>query len=84
MISFDIIFYLSNNAVMLMGRFLYNIRYTMPEYFCSGIVAGGVCLFALLKVRSIFEDLSVFYADYCFSCLCKLIMLFADELQDYK
>ncbi|MQL71786.1 hypothetical protein Taro_004109 [Colocasia esculenta] len=35
--------------VMLMGTFLYGIKYTLPEYVCTLLVAGGVSLFALLK-----------------------------------
>jgi len=38
-------------TVMLMGTLLYGVKYTLPEYFCTFLVAGGVSTFALLKVR---------------------------------
>lgn len=38
-------------SVMLMGTLVYGIRYTIPEYVCTLLVAGGVSTFALLKVR---------------------------------
>lgn len=40
-------------AVMLMGTLVYGIRYTIPEYICTFLVAGGVSTFALLKVNNI-------------------------------
>lgn len=46
------------NAVMLMGTLVYGIRYTFPEYVCTLLVAGGVSMFALLKVRDVFYLLS--------------------------
>ena len=41
----------SIHTVMLMGTLLYGVKYTLPEYFCTFLVAGGVSSFALLKVR---------------------------------
>ncbi|CAI9092692.1 OLC1v1028009C1 [Oldenlandia corymbosa var. corymbosa] len=38
--------------VMLMGTFVYGIRYTFPEYVCTLLVAGGVSIFALSKPSS--------------------------------
>ncbi|CAN1321628.1 UDP-galactose/UDP-glucose transporter 3 [Linum perenne] len=38
--------------VMLMGSLVYGIRYTIPEYLCTFLVAGGVSTFALLKTSS--------------------------------
>ncbi|KAG5629588.1 hypothetical protein H5410_001305 [Solanum commersonii] len=38
--------------VMLMGAIVYGIRYTVPEYVCTLLVAGGVSMFALLKTSS--------------------------------
>ncbi|KAK9116829.1 hypothetical protein Sjap_015776 [Stephania japonica] len=38
--------------VMLMGTLVYGIRYTLPEYVCTFLVAGGVSLFALSKTSS--------------------------------
>ncbi|CAI0387592.1 unnamed protein product [Linum tenue] len=38
--------------VMLMGSLVYGIRYTLPEYLCTFLVAGGVSTFALLKTSS--------------------------------
>ncbi|CAI0627770.1 unnamed protein product [Linum tenue] len=38
--------------VMFMGSLVYGIRYTLPEYLCSFLVAGGVSTFALLKTSS--------------------------------
>lgn len=38
---------------MLMGTLVYGIRYTIPEYVCTLLVAGGVSAFALLKVRKL-------------------------------
>ncbi|KAJ4833480.1 UDP-galactose/UDP-glucose transporter 3 [Turnera subulata] len=38
--------------VMLMGTLVYGIRYTLPEYLCTFLVAGGVSSFALLKTSS--------------------------------
>ncbi|XP_024545589.1 UDP-galactose/UDP-glucose transporter 3 [Selaginella moellendorffii] len=35
--------------VMLMGTILYGVRYTIPEYLCTFLVAGGVSIFALFK-----------------------------------
>lgn len=37
---------------MLMGTLVYGIRYTLPEYICTLLVAGGVSSFALMKVRN--------------------------------
>ncbi|KAJ6913416.1 LOW QUALITY PROTEIN: hypothetical protein NC651_015815 [Populus alba x Populus x berolinensis] len=39
-------------AVMLMGSLVYGIRYTLPEYLCTFLVAGGVSTFALMKTSS--------------------------------
>ncbi|EFJ14223.1 hypothetical protein SELMODRAFT_120711 [Selaginella moellendorffii] len=39
--------------VMLMGTILYGVRYTIPEYLCTFLVAGGVSIFALFKVGSV-------------------------------
>ncbi|KAK6242785.1 hypothetical protein QUC31_013495 [Theobroma cacao] len=38
--------------VMLMGTLVYGIRYTLPEYICTFLVAGGVSTFALMKTSS--------------------------------
>ncbi|VFQ63141.1 unnamed protein product [Cuscuta campestris] len=38
--------------VMLMGTLVYGIRYTIPEYVCTLLVAGGVSTFALSKTSS--------------------------------
>uniref|UniRef100_A0A6V7QR38 UDP-galactose/UDP-glucose transporter 3 n=1 Tax=Ananas comosus var. bracteatus TaxID=296719 RepID=A0A6V7QR38_ANACO len=38
--------------VMLMGTLLYGVKYTIPEYICSFLVAGGVSAFALSKTSS--------------------------------
>ncbi|KAG5521165.1 hypothetical protein RHGRI_033649 [Rhododendron griersonianum] len=38
--------------VMLMGALVYGIRYSIPEYVCSLLVAGGVSVFALSKVST--------------------------------
>ncbi|KAK9192044.1 hypothetical protein WN943_020660 [Citrus x changshan-huyou] len=38
--------------VMLMGTLVYGIRYTLPEYICTLLVAGGVSSFALMKTSS--------------------------------
>lgn len=38
--------------VMLMGTLVYGIKYTIPEYICTFLVAGGVSSFALLKTSS--------------------------------
>lgn len=35
--------------VMFMGTIVYGVRYTLPEYFCTFLVAGGVSTFALFK-----------------------------------
>lgn len=35
---------------MLMGALVYGIKYSIPEYLCTFLVAGGVSVFALLKV----------------------------------
>lgn len=37
---------------MLMGTLVYGIRYTLPEYICTFLVAGGVSTFALMKTSS--------------------------------
>ena len=39
-------------AVMLMGALIYRVHYTIPEYVCTLLVAGGVSVFALFKVPS--------------------------------
>lgn len=33
-----------------MGALVYGIKYTVPEYVCTLLVAGGVSIFALSKV----------------------------------
>ncbi|KAK1289949.1 UDP-galactose/UDP-glucose transporter 3 [Acorus calamus] len=38
--------------VMLMGTLVYGIKYTIPEYICTLLVASGVSAFALLKTSS--------------------------------
>ncbi|KAH6809486.1 UDP-galactose transporter 3 [Perilla frutescens var. frutescens] len=38
--------------VMLMGTLVYGIKYTVPEYVCTFLVAGGVSTFALSKTSS--------------------------------
>ncbi|XP_057777138.1 UDP-galactose/UDP-glucose transporter 3 [Salvia miltiorrhiza] len=38
--------------VMLMGALVYGIKYTVPEYVCTLLVAGGVSIFALSKTSS--------------------------------
>ncbi|TXG56467.1 hypothetical protein EZV62_017780 [Acer yangbiense] len=38
--------------VMFMGTLVYGIRYTLPEYLCTFLVAGGVSMFALMKTSS--------------------------------
>ncbi|KAK6159998.1 hypothetical protein DH2020_003379 [Rehmannia glutinosa] len=40
------------HGVMLMGALVYGIRYTLPEYVCTLLVAGGVSTFALSKTSS--------------------------------
>ena len=35
---------------MFMGAIVYGVRYTIPEYLCTFLVAGGVSVFALFKV----------------------------------
>jgi UDP-galactose transporter B1 len=35
--------------VMFMGALVYGVRYTLPEYLCTFLVAGGVSVFALFK-----------------------------------
>ncbi|KAK7839506.1 udp-galactose/udp-glucose transporter 3 [Quercus suber] len=39
-------------VLMLMGALVYGIRYTVPEYLCTFLVAGGVSTFALLKPKT--------------------------------
>jgi hypothetical protein len=39
-------------AVMFMGALVYGVRYSIPEYLCTFLVAGGVSVFALFKVNS--------------------------------
>ncbi|CAL9122217.1 unnamed protein product [Musa acuminata var. zebrina] len=48
--------------VMLMGTLVYGIKYTIPEYICTFLVAGGVSSFALSKVRwfPLFPDVGKF------------------------
>ncbi|KAJ6365824.1 hypothetical protein OIU76_030577 [Salix suchowensis] len=38
--------------VMFMGCLVYGVSYTVPEYLCTFLVAGGVSSFALLKTSS--------------------------------
>ncbi|KAI3985844.1 hypothetical protein MKX01_026630 [Papaver californicum] len=38
--------------VMLMGTLVYGIKYSLPEYVCTFLVAGGVSVFALAKTSS--------------------------------
>lgn len=45
---------------MLMGAIVYGIRYTVPEYVCTLLVAGGVSMFALLKVIFYLKHLNYF------------------------
>lgn len=44
-------------TVMLMGSLVYGIRYSYQEYLCSLLVAGGVSIFALAKVKISLDDL---------------------------
>jgi UDP-galactose transporter B1 len=37
---------------MFMGALVYGVRYSIPEYLCTFLVAGGVSVFALFKVNS--------------------------------
>ncbi|KAM3706666.1 hypothetical protein ACB098_03G166700 [Castanea mollissima] len=39
--------------VMLMGALVYGIRYTVPEYLCTFLVAGGVSTFCPLKGKHV-------------------------------
>jgi len=48
-------------AVMLMGSLVYGIRYTLPEYLCTFLVAGGVSTFALMKVTEVKYHLLRYY-----------------------
>ncbi|XP_038997284.1 UDP-galactose/UDP-glucose transporter 3-like [Hibiscus syriacus] len=38
--------------VMLMGTLVYGIQYSLPEYICTFLVAGGVSMFARMKTSS--------------------------------
>ncbi|XP_008793442.1 UDP-galactose/UDP-glucose transporter 3-like [Phoenix dactylifera] len=38
--------------VMVMGTLVYGIKYTIPDYICTFLVAGGVSAFALSKTSS--------------------------------
>jgi hypothetical protein len=46
-------------TVMFMGAIVYGVRYTIPEYLCTFLVAGGVSVFALFKV--IMANLFIFH-----------------------
>lgn len=61
--------------VMLMGTLVYGIRYTIPEYICSFLVAGGVSTFALLKVH---------IRDHPFLLIinCQVIIIWKSEIED--
>jgi UDP-galactose transporter B1 len=39
-------------AVMVMGAIVYGVHYTLQEYLCTFLVAGGVSVFALNKVSA--------------------------------
>jgi hypothetical protein len=39
-------------AVMAMGGIVYGVHYTLQEYLCTFLVAGGVSVFALNKVSA--------------------------------
>lgn len=39
-------------AVMVMGGIVYGVHYTLQEYLCTFLVAGGVSVFALNKVSA--------------------------------
>lgn len=63
---------------MLVGALVYGIKYTIPEYICTFLVAGGVSSFALLKVRQTLLNLFGFdfffilyflYLGFTFECL---------------
>jgi hypothetical protein len=41
-------------AVMLLGALIYGVKYSIEEYLCTFLVAGGVSVFALFKVTTIF------------------------------
>lgn len=41
-------------AVMLLGALVYGVKYSIQEYLCTFLVAGGVSVFALFKVITIF------------------------------
>ncbi|KAI5084129.1 hypothetical protein GOP47_0000298 [Adiantum capillus-veneris] len=38
--------------VMLMGTLVYGVKYKLPEYICTFLVAGGVSTFALFKSKA--------------------------------
>lgn len=67
-------------AVMLVGALYYGIKYTLPEYICTSLVASGVSLFALSKVLHVFRHLCVLL---CNSLHCTEIgcTLFGAQLQ---
>ena len=62
---------------MLMGALVYGIRYTVPEYLCTFLVAGGVSTFALLKVMilSILTTFFCFHFDPRFIFLRQIIII---------
>ena len=45
---------------MLAGALVYGVRYTVPEYVCTVLVAAGVSMFALFKVRERLRAVDVY------------------------
>ena len=48
-------------AVMFLGALIYGVKYSIQEYLCTFLVAGGVSVFALFKVSSIFPTPPTIY-----------------------
>ena len=49
---------------MLMGTLVYGVRYTLPEYICTFLVAGGVSVFAFVKVSTNYRSIMKVHLNY--------------------
>lgn len=57
-------------SVMLMGTIVYGVKYKLPEYMCTFLVAGGVSAFALFKVNTLNMYLSTLVMWGVLCCFC--------------
>lgn len=67
---------------MLMGALVYGIRYSIPEYVCSLLVAGGVSVFALSKVstETVYSFIGIMGLSFSLFCVWFVFLVFNSSL----